>query len=60
MTVVANDDQVLIVSPPGESAVLSVDEARLLGRALDRAAAVNALAATVRTTSPITSRARNG
>ncbi|HEX3787319.1 MAG TPA: hypothetical protein VHW44_05620 [Pseudonocardiaceae bacterium] len=51
MTVVAHGDDVLIVSPPGESAVLSVEQTRKLGRALGQAAAVTALLASGRAAS---------
>lgn len=44
MTVVAHGDQVLLVTPPGESAVLSVEQTRQLSRTLGQAAAANALA----------------
>jgi hypothetical protein len=37
MNVVIHDDRVVVVAPPGESAVMSAQQTRLLGRALDRA-----------------------
>ena len=43
LTVVARGTQVLLVTPPGEAAVLSVDQTRKLARALGQAAAANAL-----------------
>jgi len=43
MTVVARGEEVLIVAPPGESAVLSVEQTRKLSRTLGQAAAANAL-----------------
>jgi hypothetical protein len=39
MTVLAETGRVVVVSPPGQSAVLSVPQLRRLGQALDRAAA---------------------
>jgi hypothetical protein len=39
MTVLAETGRVVMVSPPGESAVLSVPQLRSLGQALDHAAA---------------------
>jgi hypothetical protein len=41
LTVVARGDDVLLVAPPGESAVLSVEQARELSRTLGRAAVAN-------------------
>lgn len=38
MNVVVQQDQVVVVAPPGQAAVLSADQTRLLGSALDRAA----------------------
>ena len=43
MTVVARGDEVLLVAPPGESAVLSVEQTQKLSRTLGQAAAANAL-----------------
>ena len=43
MTVVARGDEVLLVAPPGESAVLSIEQTRKLSRTLGQAAAANAL-----------------
>lgn len=37
MNVVIHDDRVVVVAPPGQSAVMSAQQTRLLGRALDRA-----------------------
>lgn len=42
MTVLARGEDVLLVSPPGESAVLSIEQTQKLGRAL--AAALTAVA----------------
>jgi hypothetical protein len=39
MNVVVTRGRVVVVAPPGESAVLSADQTRLLGTALARAAA---------------------
>ncbi|MFI9012139.1 hypothetical protein ACIGNX_33350 [Actinosynnema sp. NPDC053489] len=36
MTVLVEDDRVLLVAPPGESAVMSVTQTRRLHRLLDR------------------------
>jgi hypothetical protein len=38
MNVVVQRDRVVVVAPPGQAAVLSADQTRLLGSALDRAA----------------------
>lgn len=38
MNVVVQQDRVVVVAPPGQAAVLSADQTRLLDRALDRAA----------------------
>ncbi|HEX3649557.1 MAG TPA: hypothetical protein VHV49_14120 [Pseudonocardiaceae bacterium] len=38
MNVVVQRNQVVVVAPPGQAAVLSADQTRLLGNALDRAA----------------------
>lgn len=46
MTVVARGDEVLLVAPPGESAVLSVEQTQKLSRTLGQAAAANALSRT--------------
>lgn len=37
MNVVVQQDRVVVVAPPGQAAVLSADQTRLLGSALDRA-----------------------
>lgn len=38
MTVIVENDRVLLVAPPGESAVMSVTQTRRLRRLLDQAA----------------------
>jgi hypothetical protein len=38
MTVIVEDDRVLLVAPPGESAVMSVTQTRRLRHLLDQAA----------------------
>ena len=38
MNVVVQRDRVVVVAPPGQAAVLSAEQTRLLGSALDRAA----------------------
>ncbi|HEX6344280.1 hypothetical protein [Umezawaea sp.] len=42
MTVLVENDRVLLVSPPGESAVMSATQTRRLHQLLDRAAASSA------------------
>ncbi|WNV90517.1 hypothetical protein [Umezawaea sp. Da 62-37] len=45
MTVLVEEDRVLLVSPPGESAVMSATQTRRLHRLLDKAAASSASSA---------------